>query len=96
MTSPAIQAYLHQASDLKSRMTAKNAKDLLCCGNCGKDLKDSKPKRCSVCRMVCYCNKECQQANWKVHKKTCAADAASTSDVASTSDGPSRPTPDDT
>ena len=27
--------------------------------------------RCSKCKLVYYCGKECQQAHWKVHKKIC-------------------------
>ena len=27
--------------------------------------------RCSVCMLVYYCNKECQLAHWKQHKKVC-------------------------
>jgi len=28
-------------------------------------------KQCSRCRMTYYCSKECQKADWKVHKGTC-------------------------
>ncbi len=26
---------------------------------------------CMRCKMVCYCNRECQKAAWKAHKKSC-------------------------
>jgi hypothetical protein len=28
-------------------------------------------KRCSKCKMVYYCSKECQINNWSIHKKSC-------------------------
>lgn len=30
-------------------------------------------KRCSKCREVYYCGRDCQKADWKVHKHVCAA-----------------------
>ncbi len=44
------------------------------CGNC--KAKDA-PLRCTQCKSTNYCNKECQQAHWKTHKKTCKMLAAS-------------------
>lgn len=45
------------------------------CDNCGKastDLPaDAKMKRCAKCRKACYCCRDCQAANWSVHKKSC-------------------------
>lgn len=47
------------------------------CANCGKIETDpEKPlKPCSKCQTVRYCSRDCQKADWKVHKKTCAAAA---------------------
>ena len=28
-------------------------------------------KKCSACKMVSYCNEECQKMHWPVHKKDC-------------------------
>lgn len=39
------------------------------CSTCG----DEKPdKKCSKCRQVQYCDRECQRLGWPVHKKECA------------------------
>lgn len=39
------------------------------CNNCLRV--QVKLKRCRACAMVQYCNKECQHAHWKRHKKLC-------------------------
>jgi hypothetical protein len=39
------------------------------CGQCFMIL--SSPKRCSKCKTVCYCSKDCQASHWKKHKKQC-------------------------
>ena len=39
------------------------------CSHCGN--KQGKLKRCTGCRLVFYCNEQCQRSNWKCHKKTC-------------------------
>lgn len=39
------------------------------CNNC----KQENPnKKCSACHQVTYCSKDCQEADWKTHKKVCA------------------------
>jgi len=44
--------------------------DLRTCGYCGKSSSE-KILVCSRCRAVAYCNRECQKAAWKGHKKFC-------------------------
>jgi len=41
-----------------------------CCAHCGKQGAGS--KRCSRCKQASYCGTECQNADWKRHKKKCA------------------------
>ena len=43
------------------------------CAFCGK--KDA-PQRCSRCKSVCYCGRECQVGHWKAHKAGCKLAAA--------------------
>jgi hypothetical protein len=45
------------------------------CGACGKS---GAAKECSVCMAAWYCNANCQQAAWRLHKKTCVARASAT------------------
>lgn len=47
------------------------------CTHCNKvDSDPEKPfKPCSKCQTALYCSRDCQKANWKQHKKTCAASA---------------------
>ena len=37
------------------------------CAACNREAE----KKCSRCKSVSYCSKECQASNWKLHKKTC-------------------------
>ena len=47
------------------------------CSLCGKmEKKRKQMKSCSACKTVQYCNRECQKAHWKKHKKDCASLAA--------------------
>lgn len=41
------------------------------CQKCHADLHDN-ANRCSSCKRVSYCNRECQKADWKDHKPQCA------------------------
>ena len=39
------------------------------CDHCAKrKWGEEKPKRCAGCRVVVYCNRECQKAAWPAHK----------------------------
>lgn len=39
------------------------------CAGCGVAV--SRKRRCSGCKQVVYCSRECQVADWKEHKKSC-------------------------
>lgn len=44
------------------------------CAACGTDLTERrKRKLCAGCRAVYYCDRECQKAHWKTHRRICAA-----------------------
>jgi MYND finger len=45
-------------------------------GRCAHCLREAAAKKCSPCKAVRYCSKECQTAAWKAHKKECKAPAA--------------------
>ena len=50
---------------------------MLCCANCGKGEDESfHLKECTACKMVKYCNRDCQVAHRSQHKKTCKKRAA--------------------
>ena len=46
-------------------MTAKH------CAHCSVEL--AKAMRCSQCKTVCYCSRECQKQHWGSHKSQCKA-----------------------
>lgn len=41
------------------------------CGRAGCQVSDVRMARCSRCKTTPYCTKECQRADWKVHKQRC-------------------------
>ena len=54
-------------------MTSTNNNTILSmCANCGKGEDDTeKLKACTACKLVKYCNRECQIAHRSQHKKEC-------------------------
>ena len=52
-------------TDYKGRNVSKK------CNGCGMNDDMEALKRCASCGKVWYCSRECQKADWKVHKKTC-------------------------
>ena len=50
---------------------------MLCCANCGKGEDESfHLKECTACKLVKYCNRDCQIAHRPQHKKACKKRAA--------------------
>jgi hypothetical protein len=41
------------------------------CSSCGADAMGKKLLRCSACRKVEYCSRDCQKADWPIHKRVC-------------------------
>jgi tetratricopeptide (TPR) repeat protein len=59
-----------KASELKKG--GKKGKCKICAKNgCGARIDES--KQCSRCRLVYYCSRDCQKADWKAHKPKCNA-----------------------
>ncbi|GMH53245.1 hypothetical protein TrRE_jg5491, partial [Triparma retinervis] len=46
------------------------------CAKCGKEGEGVKITMCGKCRVVGYCGRECQVADWKVHKRGCKVECA--------------------
>ena len=46
-----------------------NTQEILPCRVCG----ETKTMKCGRCKVVAYCGKEHQKADWKVHKRVCAS-----------------------
>jgi len=59
--------------------TANKDNELSVCANCGKGGSDL--KNCTACKMVKYCNRECQIAHRPQHKKECRKRAAEIHDI---------------
>lgn len=58
------------SSSIEAATTAKtDSSEKERCRKC--HVKEDKMFRCSLCMAVRYCSKECQAADWKVHKKEC-------------------------
>jgi hypothetical protein len=79
--APAAQSVPHFKSILKGRLglvggilswrtAPAMAANATSCAHCGKQGVGF--KRCSRCKDASYCGAECQNANWKRHKKTCS------------------------
>lgn len=46
--------------------------DPMCCVHCRQNISESRPLRCSGCKVVFYCSKSCQKANYSaIHRSHC-------------------------
>lgn len=54
---------------IKAMRKCEDLQIMAICTTCGKNQK--KMDKCSRCRDVYYCSKECQKSDWKSHKITC-------------------------
>lgn len=48
-----------------------NEQNIVQCAKCRKFMCKHKIKRCSKCKQIRYCSKECQKADWDSHKSEC-------------------------
>jgi hypothetical protein len=60
-----------------------------CCADCGEE-GGASLKTCKQCKLVKYCNAECQRNHWQKHKKECKRRAAEIYDEALFKDPPSK------
>jgi len=61
-------------SDNNTDKTAVEKENVSICANCGKE--GNNLKSCTACKMVKYCNRDCQIAHRPQHKKECRKQAA--------------------
>ena len=65
--------------------------DIIVCANCGTGEKSAGDlKACTACRLVKYCNRDCQIAHRPQHKKACKKRAAELYDEALFNETPPR------
>jgi len=63
-------------------MSSHNNDILSVCANCGKGEEENQNlKACTACKIVKYCNRECQIAHRSKHKKACKKRAAELHDI---------------
>ena len=68
---------------LDTQHTNKTTDDMSLCANCGKGEECSGDlKSCTACKLVKYCNRDCQIAHRPQHKKTCKKRASELHDEA--------------
>jgi len=61
----------------------KEAPGLRSCAHCSaRELHVAQFKRCSACKAVVFCSKDCQLANWPAHKAACKAARKAAADAA--------------
>ena len=57
--------------DAEEKGETTPATKLLLCSACGKEGDAHTLKKCTACKCVWYCDKDCQNKHWKEHKKEC-------------------------
>jgi hypothetical protein len=72
-------ARLQTLARLSNNNSNGDRNDPKVCNHCVKyeKLGGAKLMKCQRCKVIYYCSKECQVANWKSHKKTCKAISSS-------------------
>ena len=66
-----LKAKLAMDTELAANTAQLNAKASVC-AKCGIRSTDNKAfSKCSACKMVTYCSRECQKDHWGEHKRIC-------------------------
>ena len=74
-----LQRAIHESLSRHQQAEAKKQADnealgLRACAHCGaSEVHVAQFKRCSACKGVVFCSKDCQLANWPAHKAACKA-----------------------
>ncbi|KAI8123451.1 hypothetical protein FF38_08854 [Lucilia cuprina] len=74
-------------SILRSAINGQRAfvDELSYCSSCGNEKPD---KKCSKCKAVQYCDRECQRLHWFMHKKTCNRPTSNATNPTTAAKGP--------
>ena len=80
----AIEKVVQHGERVMAKVRADNeARGLLLCAHCGaREAHVAQFKRCSACKAVVFCCKDCQLANWPAHKAACKAARKAAADAA--------------
>eukprot|EP01083_Nonionella_stella_P045287 121706_1 len=57
---------------------AEKVVQIMQCANCNMDLSHKDLWRCSECKTMYYCGKQCQLRHWQMHKSRCGTSASNT------------------
>ena len=69
--APADSAFSQDVAEIKRKLVRGEAMEEPALDQCGACRAAQAPLHCSVCRLVYYCDKACQQAAWRAHKRRC-------------------------
>jgi hypothetical protein len=71
----AAEGVQHESHQIQAKAEAEqHAPGRQSCAHCGaREVHAAQFKRCSACKTVVFCGKDCQLANWPAHKAACKA-----------------------
>lgn len=68
---PIVDPLYQIHTPIEDEKEIKNGNEKRECNYCHKCEDEEKLKRCSRCKKILYCSKECQKEDWKKHKIEC-------------------------